>query len=466
MVVNNPEVDFSSQKRVHSQYKYRQIFPQSSEQTVNITPTGGQQSVFELPADTLFNLSKSYVEFTVNLPAPGANRRNYIHTDGFVFWSAIKLSPSAGVPFADLYDLNYYLNAASRRSFKNQDMITWDKLTPVDVGADTIVDGTFEGLSACNSDASQNLRPITESGGTTAILEPLYLVRSDIAQSLTMTVRFGFDKIINTIFSCKKNLVFKQSLYLTINWCGLDKFCWTASTVTGGNPDDHPTTDPQSVGVIVVNPPTTPTAITNFKLNLACDQNMTTQEIVRRKVAEGSYEFPVNYITNNISSTTSGTSQNPTIKVTGSMGKTLQKIYYIPYLTNGSLNSTYWHDNTSGATLGVLNSFLDDKPLQTSDMDTTNFDDYMLVREQLRGSCLFSKDEYYFNWCWVQDFTGGTIMRCDEDEENVVDGLVLTGYERRFYIKANAMVSQAYDHRFFTVTQKILKITNSEITFG
>ena len=84
----------------------------------------------------------------------------------------------------------------------------------------------------------------------------------------------------------------------------------------------------------------------------------------------------------------------------------------------------------------------------------------------MRGSVITSSNEYYFNWCYVEDFTScKKLYQTDEDQLNV-DGIKLTREELLYYINAtNNNVNTGINHVFYYVTQKQLDIGETMITF-
>ncbi len=79
------EINYGVDKLVHPNYTYQQILPLNGTQFQPLDTTGGQLTQFELPPNSCYNLSKSYIEFDFTPPASAANRFNWIHCNGFPF---------------------------------------------------------------------------------------------------------------------------------------------------------------------------------------------------------------------------------------------------------------------------------------------------------------------------------------------------------------------------------------------
>ena len=63
-----PEINYVTDKLIHPDYHYQQILPLAGTQNQPLDTTGGQLTQFELPSNACYNLSKSYVEFTITIP--------------------------------------------------------------------------------------------------------------------------------------------------------------------------------------------------------------------------------------------------------------------------------------------------------------------------------------------------------------------------------------------------------------
>jgi hypothetical protein len=216
MTSKAPEMSYGPDKVDHSFYEFLQILPQIGTQFVPLGPSGGQQTIFEIPPNTSFNLSKSFVEFSFT-PVALNGAFNWVHVNGFPFWNQLLLYPKSGLEFVNIYAFNHYMNMVSRQGFKFQDYITWDKVNFA---------GFFEGLSPCNSIATSALRPdnavvatVNTSTAVTSFNEAAYVIVGGSGTATpVVNVRISLDKILNTMFSLDKNLSFSQVIYMKMMW--------------------------------------------------------------------------------------------------------------------------------------------------------------------------------------------------------------------------------------------------------
>ena len=150
----------------------------------------------------------------------------------------------------------------------------------------------------------------------------------------------------------------------------------------------------------------------------------------------------------------------------------LKKIYWSPYTAGGFYDYNIANTApTSPIKLNSFNTYMDTDQLQQGVIDIDRADDYIRAKDRLRGSCINSKNEYYYNFCYCEDFTGKKLITSDDMDANLVDGINLTGLERIFQIlgnygDANNAGTDAVNHIFFYVTQKQLDITNDTITIS
>ena len=73
----------------------------------------------------------------------------------------------------------------------------------------------------------------------------------------------------------------------------------------------------------------------------------------------------------------------------------------------------------------------------------------------MRGFAITSNNEYYFNWCYVEDFTSGKKLYQTDEDQLDVDGFKLTREELLYYINATINVNNAntsINHVFYYVT--------------
>ena len=94
-------------------------------------------------------------------------------------------------------------------------------------------------------------------------------------------------------------------------------------------------------------------------------------------------------------------------------------------------------------------------------------DDWIVKKDKLKGSCIFTANEYYYNFTWIEDFTDTSPMNKTPQavsEFNVDEGLDLNT-EVIYGIQAYC-ADVNLTHHIFAVTQKTLKIAAGGITLN
>lgn len=450
MSVIDHSLDYSKYAYTHGSYQLTKIMQQTGGQTSSLTATGGQDSIFEIPAK-VFNLARSNLSFTLTPTAAGGTSYNWLYADGLTMIRQLQLYTRTGIYLVDINDVDRYTNMVMRRENKLEDVLTWDK-----------IDGVFSGLSPSNVIADANIRPNSTavpgtagfSGGKTNYLEPLYMVvgTSNTATPL-INIQIDFDKIKNNLLGLDKDLYFNgEILNLKIVWNSNIRTLFTSTVATGALTAAASPTPAQIVN------------ISNLTFYLAVEVNPQIENMIKATCssAEGlQLLIPFVYYSRiNLN----GTSQNVTVRYNRAHGSKLQKIYWGVYNNLENSVTTYDHNNLNGAKIISFYTQIDNIRTSQFDYICTTLDDYKVKQDSLRGSSILSSNEYYYNWVWIEDFTDDNPLWKDltVPKENCIDGLDLTN-ERKYDITTIA-VNGNYNHYVYTVCQKLLIISPTGIS--
>lgn len=426
----------------HPTYHLSQITQQTGSADFVVTPSGGQESIFELPTKT-FNLARSVLSFTATPTGPGAGRFNYAHINGITFIRQIQLYTRTNEYLCDITDLNKYSNMTLRHTTKQSDLLTWDVVDGSNVGF-------FEGLTRNNTiifDDVEGARP-TVGGEARSINEASYvLVGAAGTATPTIDYQIPLSRIRDTIFSIDKDQYFGDTVYLRIVWAP------STTTFYNGALIDNPSNDPQ--------PDTGGFTVSSLKIYAAIEQNNVINQELMNKVQAGTLTYQVPYI-HSTRTTLASNSQNISVRYNRAHGRKLKKIYWAPYNGTDTINNSYDHEVT-----GKITDFY----TMLNNVRTTQFNyvianglDWMDHKYCLTGSCINSSDEYYYNWTFIQDFTA-----CDkesntpDDESNTDDGYILED-EVKYDIVAITANNQ-HNYYVFAVCMKDLTISSAGITF-
>lgn len=461
MSVIAKELDYQKYAISHGSYQLTQLTQQTGGQTVTIA-NGGEESIFEL-SPKVFNYAHSILQWA-STPTKGTHY-NWMYADGISHIRQLQLYTRSGLFLVDLNDVGNYTNMTLRRETKAEEMLTYDKVA----GGS----GYFEGLAPCDSLDTANLRPgyAVATGSTTSYLEPLYMVvGGDNTDTPVMNYQIPLSRFKNTLLAIDKNMYFGgEMLYLRIVWNNPSKIYFNTTANDG-------TRAGSAVGTGV--------AISNLMLYMAVEQNPVIEQELKAKVNSGEgFNLLVPYVYQN-KQTIQGSTQTITVKYNRAHGSKLLKIYWAPFNPAETNFSAYDHSNLTNANPPAQQGKITNFYTLINNIRTSQFnynctgDDWMAQKLKLKGSCIFSSNEYYFNYVWVEDFTNNYSLvdkPLTPPEVNYIDGLDLNT-EIKYDIYANINSSVALPpsgstpavvglaHYVYAVCQKTLVVNSSGIS--
>jgi len=137
------------------------------------------------------------------------------------------------------------------------------------------------------------------------------------------------------------------------------------------------------------------------------------------------------------------------------------------YVATSQFNNNYNKSNITGVIITSFNT-VNSNQLQPGMVTSIHRNDYQCAKDHLKGSTITSSNEYYYNWCYVEDFTSGKKLYCTDEDQMDIDKLKLSSEEILYYINATININNAntsLNHVYYYVTQKQLNIRETMITF-
>ena len=107
IVISN-QVDYKKYNYVTPNYELSKLTQQTGGATVTATTSGGQESIFELPAKVI-NLAQSGIKFTVTIPDLNT-KYNWVQCNVLQWWQQIQLYTRGGLMLMDLINTHNYTN--------------------------------------------------------------------------------------------------------------------------------------------------------------------------------------------------------------------------------------------------------------------------------------------------------------------------------------------------------------------
>ncbi len=498
-------------------YKLSKLLPQSGQQNVTVSVSGGQESLFQIPARQVFNTSKSQLSFTYTIPVSagaGIYQRAFMNCMPAI--RQIQLYSTNGIYLCDLNFANNYTRVVWDPETSVNEFLTYivpqsiattagvGLSNPINAGngfllnrnndvkiyraAQAAVDQTATGtrvgiandantafgaagaapagplsllIPAASEQGINSGRPgMINYGSDLNYTEPQYVMRSSVNadNGMIINVDMPLELYKNTVFSMDHDLYFGNTLTLRIVWEGSNRIYYRNSTnaVAGdavGNPDAN---TPVAA--------TLPVAITNLSLYLAIQTNPSIISSVVSQVQAGkSMILPwVNSYMNNLL----GTTQSVQIKLTRNDGKRLCKVYHSVFNNTTTANLAYDINNlgnAAGALTGLAAkvtqyyTLLNRLRQQEFNVDTTQLDDWKLNKDYLKGSVIQSANIYEYNWFHIDDYTGLPAIE-SKKLQNGEAGLDLS-LDQQWEFFGTQMINGTYNHNTFAILQKVLTVT-------
>lgn len=456
--VTSSELDYSKKSLLHPKYKLSQIYPQSGLQTQTLTSAGGQEIIFQLPVK-VFNLSKSVLRYTLTPSAASGAGNNYVaYRTPLQCIRQIQLYTQSGVYLCDLYYVNKYLNTVFYPETKIDDFlelpisnVTTATVVPT-IGtfrSNQLANGTTAGLQAGYVVADADLANPAVTAATVNYTEKTYLSGGSARNSTNPVISINFDmkNIMNTIFSMDKDLFIGEVLQLRIVFDSSDTSYYFLDTA---GDDTTVLTGAAAMGAHTV-------AVSNIAFYLAIEQDLGIAQQIIDKASTGltiPIPFVYSYKTN-----LSSTSQSLSLRFNRAHGRKLRKIYHAPYCGTENIYFQYYRENLRGAkTVTSFYTLLNNERLQEFNVDTTQFQDYMLLSHKLDRSAIQSVQEYQYGWFWVEDFTSEGPLWSHESQDITLSSGIPLDSEQKWDIFMTMANARAQNHYNFAVTEKTLLI--------
>lgn len=468
------ELEYQKTQISHPTYQLSRITQQSGGNNVTMSQTGGEQSLFELPATNAYNLAKSVLTFSALLSySGGAAGTNYYFTEFnclMPYIQQLSLYTRSGIFLADITDFQYYTNVIFASDTPLDELLTNDP-------QNLIYNNNTATLT--NQRPNGNLTggpPVTTVGRSDAsqmVIEPSYYRTTPISTnaaagppvvipSQTLNVQFRLSSIKNTIFALNKDLIFNEILVLRIIWGPVQGVGFATTAAYPGS----------VAGIASI----TGITLSNLNLYLAVEQNLSIVNALRARAQGNGFSVLIDYVHPFIYNTgvnsNSGTNAI-SYKFNRGHGMRLKRIYHAVYnygvATNASLSIFAHFNNANGVSGNIVATYytmLDNQRIQQFNVDCTTATDYLLNKHLLKGSPLESINVYQYNWFHVDSFDGMTLVEKNDNEEVGLDLSLEKKWDWFATLPATLVFPGAFplNYHTYAITQKLLTVSNAGIT--
>lgn len=385
-----PELNKTEYKASHSTYEFVERKKDDGLSTLTLTDAGGIKATFTLPKK-VYNLKRTRFICTANYLGAGIlNNFTYVFTNGILLIKNIVIrGRDSNINCIDYKDINILNEMIIRRYKKIQDLLSRNK-------------SKLSGLTICNLTTGV-LKPNENAAVVpgTLVLEPLYLKvgaaganGNTATGAVTLNYDFEFGDFVRTFFETDTNIYFGQEVDLEIEFERSSSLQFNATSAT------DPTTGIAKTSDIT---------LTNIKLMLCTEKNPLIEEKMIADVNNGIvYNIPHFEIKRISQTSTNGTI---TWVIPKSAGSRLKGIAWANYNAAESANQTWEHNNTVAATrINTFKTKLNSVDRTSYFIDCTQYMDYYMNINRLKGSCIFGESDYYYNWCFEDLFTADTAL--------------------------------------------------------
>lgn len=455
-VAVSSELKFRKVELSHPKYKLSQLYPLSGLQTQTVNAAGGQEIIFQLPVKVM-NLSESFLNFNFTQSAnAGANNYYYIHKNPLVGIRQIQLYTQGGVYLCDLYNVNKYMDVVyfaetSQKEFLSEENSNLNSVKNYtlgaapsnDLGDNTANTGVF--AQRLVTDAAGALQAVNVDG-TKAInyIERLYVQRGTAVDATTLVnIQFNMKNLKNTIFSMDKDLYFAEVINLRIVFDGSESHGYIATVTNGG------------IAQISTKGTIDYSGITFF---VAIEKDLNIANSIVSKVHTEGMIIPIPYVYS-YKQNLSSTSQTLSLRVNRAHGKKLRRIYHAPYHNTETGQYAFMRDNISGAhTVSSFYTMLNNEREQDINVDCTQAQDYMTLKNKIKGSTFVNVDSYQNKWFWVADYTSEEPLYSRESQDIMLSSGIPLDAEQKWDIYMTMNDARNMNHYDFIVTEKELMI--------
>ncbi len=464
-IVSSNQINYKTVEFAHPKYRFLQLFPQSGSQTQTQTSSGGQTTTIELPTGC-YNLSKSIISFTSTPTSSVAAKSNYMVKDAVTAFRRVVLKNRAGQFICDLSEAQNYTNIVNKAETKLEDMLTYDTWAN---GR-----GQGQGLRANGNTPGVGLKildlPLVDYGNQ-GTADNTFASRSNIETQYVepgalntatpvLHYRIPMSMFPNTIFALDRDIYWGETMLIEFTYGSSNKVGWQATSAD--NPAD-------TALVFAGN-----LAISGLKFFACLEENPIIANECKAitETAEG-----VNILHDFVytSRQTIGMSSAAGIitRTNRSQGMTLKKIYTSIYKTTESLNTSYDHSNLPlitllGNKIDTLFTTMDNRRLQDFNLNCSGpvggGDDYMLLKDKLKGSCILDQNVYTRNWFWLDSWEEERpFSDMPIEEQNYMVGLDLSS-EKDYQFNTTTQSANPNLYFTFTIVQRMVNISPRGLT--
>ncbi len=475
-IVSADQINYQQKLYSHPNYRFEPQFNNSFGQPIVL---GSSQTpvTINVPPEC-FNLSQSYLVYSVNIP-PTATATNYLWyaLNALKEISHIQYYAGSSMYIVDIDNLQNYLDVLLKKELSSDEFESLDPMTGVSVNNSVInVVPAYRNSNTTAAPATLGANPSNLN-----YVEPGYFGVSTQGGSVTYNVQFPLRLIKNSLFSIDKTIYFGQTTYLKLYFGPTSKIVYQSTS--NNNPSAGTNSSytaaagtNASIGAVSGNVGyTLPQTAINLQLMLAVETNNDLRTMLINKVQSEGLSYLIPYV-QAFKNSNQGTAQNISIQLDQGNGRSLMKVYHALYNSQEDLDTMY--DRANNATIGGVYAAANQKiqtyytqlngqRVQSLTLDSTGagpYTDYMSHRKQLRGSIIRNVNIYQYNWFHCDDWSDFGPRYDQQNVGELISGIPMSVSPLTWSFIGVVLRNSTFNHYTWFVFVKKLTMSPGTVT--
>lgn len=449
----SPELNYSPVVNNHSTVIFRKVSPQgASSVTLSATSSVGPTEIIIAPS--VFNPSKSRLNFTLSIGAPTVSNYNWVNANALSTISRFVVYDSAtNALLCDISNFSQYASLVTPSGTSFSDFATKSvTMNSVALPAATTTNGVYEDIYKSNDLTNPIFSGVGAIGGLSNPTGPnSYFSRQQvgvgaITSAVVVDYSIPLSSVKHSFLSLDRNCYVPSNLVAQIYFSATDSFSWQNAS----------NTNPAAATVASVASAT----ISNIALQLANEGNLAIVSQVINKVMTSGINIPIAYPTTTRQAVSGTTAPSYQLQLTKGYGQRILALLTAPF-SSGAINTTNEH---ARGVVTYYNTFLNNVALKyPNGFDATKSEDYIYGnREYLKNSTIQTSGEYIFaEWLHCDSFFGEKPLHLLDQTQ--IDGLDVGTQSSTWSIQATQSATTAYNWITVILGQKMLSLTSSGV---
>lgn len=435
--LESPEIDYNVASFAHSQPRLVRILKEGGTQTATV---GGstEEIKFTIPAGT-YNLAKSMLTYAAD-----------VENDATVTWymwfkadilpiQEIRLTTQeGGYELTKLTFVDHYSRIVPKAETPLEKYLTNDR-------GDVI----YPSLSATN-----NYPGPSNQAAVPNALDPRYWIVHHQALTVSQYKNIELSTFKNTLLALDKMVYYPEPLQLTVVF--KDRNSWYHESKSNSRPDgaDAGGADRRDAQQDI--------KLSDIALYMKQESDPTIDAECKAAVlhapADQPFTLMVPVTTGRKMVGSAGNNGGFQINLSSAMGTRLQRVYAIPQDASESKHSRYLSTNSMGTRVRSFQTRFNSVNVQPHAVSSTGGEDYLHVRQLLKGSVFMGRDSYMRDWFILDDYSGITDdveSMYPPGKHNLVTGKKVNAGDIFELVTDNAVAVQWY---VYIVGQRVLRI--------